>query len=155
MSHQRFDRMNKKRAPASTSLDPYNGPWDYAHAAHLVRRTMFGATAGDIAAIQAMTMTDAVDALLADDKSDPGFPEIWYHTDINGTTQGETWVTLDYDFTNDFNRTESLGAWWLSLMLGQNRSIREKMTLFWHNHFACGASAVSDARYSYKQNALF
>ena len=39
-------------------------------------------------------------------------------------------------------------------MLNQDRSITEKMTLFWHNHFATQMAIVSDARYSYKYLAL-
>ena len=92
--------------------------------------------------------------MLLSDVAETSLPLIWYHYDINGTQQDQPWKDLPYDATNDFNRSQSLGAWWLSLMISQNISIREKMTLFWHNHFACGAVAVSDARYSYKQSAL-
>jgi len=114
---------------------------------------MFGATAKDISSLQQQTMSQAVDLLLAD-QSETSAPLVWYHYDINGVSQGQTWVHLDYDSSNDFNRTQSLGAWWLSLMIAQKLSIREKMTLFWHNHFACGAAAVGDARYSYNQCTL-
>ncbi|MCK7557678.1 DUF1800 domain-containing protein [Chitinophaga sedimenti] len=39
-------------------------------------------------------------------------------------------------------------------MVSQPRSIREKMTLFWHNHFATEASTIKDARYVYKHNTM-
>ena len=146
--------MAQRLEPSSLSLSPYSGSWGFSQAAHLLRRTMFGATVQDITTVQAMTMSQAVDALLADDPTPIGNPLVWYHYDINGVTQGQTWVDLPYDSGNDFNRNESLAAWWLGLMLSQSISIREKMVLFWHNHFACGVVTVDDARYMYVQNTL-
>jgi uncharacterized protein (DUF1800 family) len=146
--------MNKVQRASSTALDPYTGTWGFAEAAHLTRRCMFGATSSDIAELQKLSMSQAVDLLLADQPAESSNPLVWYHYDIGGVTQGQTWVHLDYDALNDFNRGQSLGAWWLSLMISQQLSIREKMTLFWHNHFACGAASVGDARYSYKQTTL-
>lgn len=40
-------------------------------------------------------------------------------------------------------------------MLNQAISLREKMTLFWHNHFVSSWASVKDSRYMYRQNALF
>ncbi len=37
-------------------------------------------------------------------------------------------------------RVASLQCWWIGQMLNQTRSIHEKMTLFWHNHFAVDAT---------------
>ncbi len=146
--------MGKLHTATSTAMDPYKGAWGTTEAAHLTRRSMFGATSKDIVTLAQLSMSQAVDLLLADQPAETSAPLVWYHYDIGGVTQGQTWVNLPYDATNDFNRTQSLGAWWLSLMIGQKLSIREKMTLFWHNHFACGAASVGDARYSYKQCTL-
>ena len=143
--------MNKSSI-ASLSLDPYSGAWDFAQAAHLLRRTMFGATPSDIASIEKMTMPQAVDALLVDQPAPADSPLVWYHLDT--VPDGQTWVHLDYNAMQDFNRSLSLNGWYTNLLLTQNISIREKMTLFWHNHFACGQTAVSDARYMYKYNLL-
>ena len=39
-------------------------------------------------------------------------------------------------FRNEYNRRlDSLKCWWIGQMLNENRSIHEKLTLFWHNHF--------------------
>jgi uncharacterized protein (DUF1800 family) len=38
--------------------------------------------------------------------------------------------------------------------VNQDRSIREKMTLFWHNHFATEMNDVSNAQYIYKHHHL-
>ena len=146
--------MNKAFIPLSLSLDPYTGPWGYSQAAHLLRRTMFGARAKDIDSIQKMTMSQAVDALLANDPPPSDAPLVWYHIESGGVVDGQTWIHLDYNVTNDFNRSQSLAGWCINLLLTQKLSIREKMVLFWHNHFATGITTVSDARYSYKQNLL-
>ena len=144
--------MNKEGTSSSLPLDPYSGTWGFSQAAHLLRRTMFGATATDIAAVQKMTMSQAVDTLLADQPPPNDSPQVWYHLDT--VPDGQTWVNLDYNAGQDFNRSQSLVGWYMDLLLTQNISIREKMTLFWHNHFSCGISTVNDARYSYKQNLL-
>lgn len=146
--------MNELHSQSSVTLDPYAGPWGFSQAAHLLRRTMFGATAQDIASVQKMTMTQAVDALLADQPPPSDAPLVWYHIESGGVGDGQTWIHLDYNQTNDFNRTQSLIGWYMNLLLTQNISIREKMTLFWHNHFSCGATTVGDARYMYKYNLL-
>ena len=68
---------------------------------------------------------------------------------------GETWVTAAYQSgTANGNRRASLKQWWVGLMINQNRSITEKMTLFWSNHFSTQMATVGDSRYSYKTLAL-
>jgi uncharacterized protein (DUF1800 family) len=146
--------MNSKFAPASITLDPYTGSWGFPEAAHLLRRTMFGATTADITTLEGKSMSDAVDLLLADHPAPSGAPLVWYHIEDGGVQDGQTWVNLGYNKVNDFNRAQSLIGWCTNLLLTQNISIVEKMTLFWHNHFSCGLTAVSDARYTYKQNLL-
>ncbi|MEI8133481.1 MAG: DUF1800 domain-containing protein [bacterium] len=146
--------MANRETPTSLNLNPYTGEWGYTQVAHLLRRTMFGATVADIAKIQAKSMSDAVDLLLADQPAPPDAPLVWYHIEIGGVVDGQTWVNLDYNSVNDFNRSQSLVGWYVQLLLTQNISIREKMTLFWHNHFSCGITAVSDARYMYIHNGL-
>ena len=40
-----------------------------------------------------------------------------------------------------------LSAWWLDRMLKTRHPLREKMTLFWHNHFATSNAKVQNARF--------
>ena len=42
--------------------------------------------------------------------------------------------------------SKSLAAWWLLRMVQTPCPMIEKMTLFWHGHFATGADKVNDAR---------
>ncbi len=51
--------------------------------------------------------------------------------------------------------TQRLGVWWASRMLVSNRPLEEKMTLFWHGHFATGENKVRDARMMRVQNDMF
>ena len=51
--------------------------------------------------------------------------------------------------------TQRLGVWWANRMLVSNRPLEEKMTLFWHGHFATGENKVRDARMMRFQNDMF
>jgi uncharacterized protein (DUF1800 family) len=50
---------------------------------------------------------------------------------------------------------KALQDWWVKRMIVTATPLREKLTLFWHGHFATGASKVRDARLMYLQNQLF
>ncbi|MFN7732066.1 MAG: DUF1800 family protein [Pirellula sp.] len=47
---------------------------------------------------------------------------------------------------------DRLSSWWLHRMLHSPRPLVEKMTLFWHGHFATGADKVKDSELMYEQN---
>ena len=42
--------------------------------------------------------------------------------------------------------TDRLGLWWANRMLATRRPLEEKLTLFWHGHFATGENKVRDYR---------
>ena len=50
--------------------------------------------------------------------------------------------------------TQRLGLWWANRMLATRRPLEEKLTLFWHGHFATGVSKVRDARMMQRQNEM-
>ncbi len=133
----------KQEFPGSPlGLDPYTGTWDTAHVVHLLKRTVFGATVQDISYFQGLTMSQAVDQLLQPTPAPVGKPLNNYGADPTGVGSYQTWVgtgLLYQDDTMNTNRLRSLQAWWVGQLLGCGRSIHEKMTLFWHNHFAMDA----------------
>ena len=135
----------------SAGLEPYGGTWGNEQVAHLLRRTMFGAKKADIDAVAAMTLDDVVAVLLAD-LTDPAPPLSTSSADTDAPP-GTTWVNAA---TNNFNvaRRNSLKSWWTGLILDQPISLREKMTLFWHNHFVTETTVVGDARFAYRYNTL-
>ena len=50
--------------------------------------------------------------------------------------------------------TQRLGVWWANRMLASPLPLEEKLTLFWHGHFATGQGKVRDARIMRQQNAM-
>ena len=51
--------------------------------------------------------------------------------------------------------THRLGYWWAHRMVTTQRPLEEKMTLFWHGHFATSEEKVRDYRKMQQQNELF
>jgi Protein of unknown function (DUF1800) len=50
--------------------------------------------------------------------------------------------------------TQRLGLWWANRMLATRRPLEEKLTLFWHGHFATGENKVRDYRMMLRQNEM-
>ncbi|RYG30344.1 MAG: DUF1800 domain-containing protein, partial [Chitinophagaceae bacterium] len=68
---------------------------------------------------------------------------------------GQTWINATtFNGKNNGRRRNSFKNWWYGLMINQQRSLREKMVLFWHNHFATESNIVDNARYLYQHNDL-
>ena len=51
-------------------------------------------------------------------------------------------------------RQGQLRAWWWQEMLATPSPLTERMTLFWHGHFATGMQKVGEPRLMYEQNTL-
>lgn len=142
-----------------SGLDPYTGPWDTARAAHLLRRTGFGAKKSDIDTLAGLSASQAVDYILTVPNTQPAPPVNNYNDVINDPNVpfGQTWVTQPFSsFDANINNARglSLRCWWIGLMLNDGPHIREKMTLFWHNHFATEANVVGVAQALYNHYAL-
>ncbi|HXX62941.1 MAG TPA: DUF1800 domain-containing protein [Bacteroidota bacterium] len=158
--HQFANKTLPRLVRTSTGLEPYTGPWTATEMLHLLRRTTFGPAKADLATLGTLANPGAaVDLLLAPQPEEPTQPLATDSREL--VPVGSTWVNALYkssDPTVTFNpvgiRTTSLKAWWIGLMLNQQLSIREKMTLFWHNHFVTAIATVADPRYSYQYVAL-
>jgi uncharacterized protein (DUF1800 family) len=142
-------------------ITPYTGTWSQEQRLHLLRRTLFGATKADIATFATSSMTDMVTTLLTIPTTAPPPPIIDYVpvdptavTNLTTDVVGSTWVNNRSESVNNGNRQNSLRGWWAGLMVQQERNIREKMTLFWHNHIPTDIPSVSEAIYCYRYNAL-
>lgn len=141
----------------NSGLAPYTGTWTAKEVAHLLKRTMFGAKKADIEYFKAMSPSQAVDALLNVSATAPAPPLKYYSGDgsNDGVATGSTWVnTVSSDSGVNGNRINSFKSWWIGLMLNQDRTVQEKMTLFWHNHFSTEASMYENGRFAYLQNAM-
>jgi uncharacterized protein (DUF1800 family) len=60
-----------------------------------------------------------------------------------------------YSLAANSIETQRLGLWWANRMLATNRPLEEKLTLFWHGHFATGENKTRDYRMMLKQNEMF
>ena len=142
------------------SINPYKGAWTNTQVIHLLKRTMFGARIDDIAYFQKRTVTQAIDELLIPQKNVTlplnNYSGVNAYVDTTGLKLGETWVNSKYGDGNDNGRRlTSMKAWWVGQLIDQQRSLEEKMTLFWSNHFSTQTSTVLDARFIYRtQNTI-
>jgi hypothetical protein len=59
-----------------------------------------------------------------------------------------------YGLRSNTIETQRLGVWWASRMLTTKRPLEEKLTLFWHGHFATGDAKVRDYRMMLRQNEM-
>ncbi|MBP6590615.1 MAG: DUF1800 domain-containing protein [Chitinophagaceae bacterium] len=175
MDRREFFTKTKKRTPAfhrtvAAGLSPYAGNWTTNEVAHLLKRTMFGATKQDIDHFIPMSPAAAVDELLNNipvtgtPLRDYGLIEDEFgvmHDDL-GVVQGQTWINdlntmSDPEVRGSINqlRTGSLLKWWTGLILNQNRSIMEKMVMFWHHHFSVQMEEVGNATMLWRHHKIF
>lgn len=148
----------KSQRILTTDLTPYSGTWGNDQVRHLLRRTLFGFTKAEFDSFKAMTMGQAVDAILNIGSTQPNPPVNNYQNSVpdnTGVLFGNTWVNSTAGDGNvEFQRRYSVKAWWTGLILSQSPTIREKMNIFWHNHFATESDAVTDSRMIYKHHAM-
>jgi uncharacterized protein (DUF1800 family) len=115
-------------------------PWDIRKVAHLHRRAGFGATRAEIQRDLRDGPEASVNRFL-----DPLAPTDDERQIVSGLRQGVL-------TSNDIDR---LKAWWLYRVLNDRDPLREKMTLFWHSHFATSNRKVRSVELMLRQNELF
>ncbi|HEY6062432.1 MAG TPA: DUF1800 family protein, partial [Chitinophagaceae bacterium] len=126
----------------TSGINPYAGPWTENEVIHLLKRTMFGAKKADVDYFKIRTVSQAVDELLNPTAPQPSPPVKEYATSTQPGTpdtnilQGTTWANdINNDGTVQSQRRASYKKWWTGVLINQDRSIREKMILFWINYF--------------------
>lgn len=124
-------------SPPTSGLSKYTGPWTRDEAIHLTRRALLGPVKADVDYFLGKTMEDAVNEILYAPFVPPAEPVNDYNNPDYTDPEvpfGASFLNASYDPGAEFYRAESVRAWWVRQMMGSDRSIREKMTLFWHNH---------------------
>ncbi|MHC4314528.1 MAG: DUF1800 domain-containing protein [Planctomycetota bacterium] len=101
-------------------------PWTLAQAGHLYRRAAFGVTWDQLQQALSDGPQQTLDKLLRPQADIAAF---------NRT----------YD-EYETGSADSLRAWWLRRMILTPLPLLEKMTLFWHSHFATDSAKVKNAR---------
>jgi uncharacterized protein (DUF1800 family) len=132
-----------KKMDPRWAWEPYRpsdkAPWNRTRVGHLYRRAAFGPTLADLDA-GLKNGPEKTIALLFD--GGPGLDEF----DKRMTPLAETLART--------NNGASLRAWWLSRMLYTPHPLQEKLTIFWHNHFATSNAKVQSARFMLGQYEL-
>jgi uncharacterized protein (DUF1800 family) len=113
--------------------------WDLKKVGHLYRRAAFGATWADLQTGLKDGPDKTIDRLL---KGGPGQDE--FDKETAGLAES----------IRKANSGQQARAWWLYRMLYSPHPLREKVTLFWHNHFATSNTKVNNAGYMLGQYEL-
>ncbi|MEZ6125854.1 MAG: DUF1800 domain-containing protein [Planctomycetaceae bacterium] len=127
---------------AASAWEPWvpdeQSPWDTAAAAHLFRRAGFGATADELQEAVRKSPAEVIEQLVS------GVEDSTWQQQMN--TLADSAVAT--------GNVRQLSAWWAYRMLTTPVHLIEKMTLFWHGHFATSAAKVQDAELMLQQNQL-
>lgn len=107
--------------------------------AHLLRRFGLGASETELDYYMKDGLSGAIDKLLAYDTYDEGF-----------NVEVEKFANKN----NNQLRPQAVGAWWTLRMVATQRPLQEKMTLFWHDHFATSGEKVQGGPMMYGQNEI-
>jgi hypothetical protein len=152
MSHKRIEDTRIPVSQKLSEIDPEiawqawqsspESPWNAERARLLFRRGGFGASPEDLEYALKRSPSQIVDRMLGDfgGKKNQEFEQ--------ESSQIASSVRVGGD-------AERLAAWWLHRMIHSPSPLREKMTLFWHGHFATGADKVTDSELMFAQNQLF
>jgi len=128
-------------ASASVPSPPSDGDMeDDLQIPHLLRRAGFGGTPQELQGYRDIGFDDAVHRLLN------------YQGTAQNPLSGPPGIPMAYSDRPVENELYVLADWWLRRMAQTTRPLQEKMTLFWHNHFATGYSKVENGYLMYKQN---
>jgi uncharacterized protein (DUF1800 family) len=106
--------------------------------AHLMRRAGFSCSSDELAA----RVQKGLDATIS---------ELLYYEDTPDIAD-----LFDPDKRNpDSLDLTTIQTYWLNRMVKTTRPLQEKMTLFWHGHFATAYSKVQNGLYMIRQNRFF
>jgi uncharacterized protein (DUF1800 family) len=112
-------------------------PWDLGKVAHLHRRAGFGATRAELQRDRSAGPAASVERLVNPRAATSEETQV-----LDSLRQG---VMASGDM-------ERLKAWWLYRALYDPDPLREKLTLFWHSHFATSNVKVRSVRLMLRQN---
>src|SRR3982751_4551967 len=129
----------------------------YEGARHLLNRTGFGATDAQVAEFAKLDRAAAVNRLLAGARREPVVappafvdgPFDHYYRLRN--LDAEERMAMQRRLAQE---SFELRAWWMREMLETPSPLTERMTLFWHGHFATSQQKVRSLQLMYRQNAL-
>ena len=139
--------------------------WNFNTAAHLLNRAGFGGTPRQIEELVALGPEKTVARFVDYEKTpdDTAVPE-WAKPDPDRAERLRAARDASPEerqrLLREAQRTQrehltDLRGWWLRRMAEGPRPLQEKMTLFWHGHFATSIEKVRDAYLMWRQNETF
>lgn len=139
--------------------------WNYYTAAHLLNRAGFGGRPAEIEAAVKAGLERTVERLLNfESEAEPSTNPDWAKADPERFKRLRDYRGADPEKRKQMQRAEQreqrehlveLRQWWLQRMASGRRPLQEKLTLFWHGHFATSAQKVKDAYLMWRQNDIF
>jgi uncharacterized protein (DUF1800 family) len=142
---------------AMAAAFPASAGIGYEGARHLLNRVGFGATDSEIAASAGLTRVEAVDRILAATRTEasvaaPAFVNEAFvpYYKLRGADAAQRKAMQQANVEQGFELRE----WWLREILLTPSPLTERMTIFWHNHFATSQQKVKSAKLLYTQNVL-
>ncbi|MBL0140810.1 MAG: DUF1800 domain-containing protein [Betaproteobacteria bacterium] len=142
---------------AGSCLSAWAEPLGEADARHLLARTGFGATPAEVADFARLDRRVAVERILAGARTQatlapPSFVEepFFPYYKVRALSAQER---MAYQRRN-VEEGLQLREWWFREMLTTASPLTERMTLFWHGHFATSQQKVRSSLLVYRQNAL-
>lgn len=139
--------------------------WDERAARHLLNRAAFGVPRDRAAELAAMDPQEAV-ASFVDYESQPesgARPDYLVPQakalEIRRAAKAATSSGERQRLVKELNQQEraavdTLKGWWFRRMLTTRRPLEEKLTLFWHGHFATSAQKVNSSEANYDLNEV-
>ena len=128
-------------------------------ARHLLGRTGFAASSDDIRAFAKLSRSEAADKLVKTAVASNAAitpPPVWVNdkpiapAKLQAMSREERQVEQRRNVEHAFELRE----WWFREMLATPSPLAEKMTLFWHNHFATSQQKVRFTPLLYRQNVM-
>lgn len=136
--------------PASTKI------WNRKWAAHLYRRGAFGVPPrsldDDVPPFERLEQAvkagqrESIDALLAGGEGREDFDALM---DATGDRIARIKARRFFG-----PQPQKLQGWWLYRMLNTPHPLKERLTLFWHDHFATSLAKVAQSELMFRQNQL-
>ena len=160
-------------------LPKATGSWTKEEARHLLSRAGFGGSPGEIERLYVMGRAKAVEFLINPEEPIEAHPKPEW-ADLKTAMAGMAEMMMERremmaetrglsaeeaekkrrEMQREIqqqSRRQGLEAqhWWFNRMLNTKAPLREKMTLFWHDHFATSIQKVKQPVLLLKQNDLF
>ncbi len=147
-------------------LEPLSSSkWSERHARHLLNRAGFGIPEARVASLALRSAEDAAAELVyfgatPDSAIEPGFlptrDDYRAYRDAREAAAGED---ERRKIQNDWRVRERaavamLQAWWIQRMMNTPRPLQEKLSLFWHGHFATSAQKVQASAANFEINTI-